>query len=165
MWKEKDPSSYTLRMVDMRDLVRVSSSVAVVEDLLKDLNRVDKDHARSKVRLNFLHTLEPEALLASRVIRSTAEELLQRHHNQDELFGVLDATFGIYLNLGELGKAAWEAVQRALTSAGKSSSQLFNPGNMKRLKDAAKSEASKRVIKKKEKMIFLKLVYIENKVI
>ena len=82
----------------MRDLFRVSSSVAVVEDLLKDLNSIDKDHASSKVRLKFLQTLEPEALLASRAIRSTAEELLQRHHNQDELFGVLDAKFSIYFN-------------------------------------------------------------------
>ena len=53
LWKKKDPSSYTLRMVDMRFLVSVSSIVAVVEDVLKDLNRVDRDHASSKVRLNF----------------------------------------------------------------------------------------------------------------
>ena len=92
----------------MRDLVRVSSSVAVVEDVLKDLNRIDRDHASRKLRLNFFHSLEPEALLASKVIRSTAEELFQRHHNQDELFGALDATFGIYFNLGELGKAGCE---------------------------------------------------------
>ena len=43
LWKEKDPSFYSLRMVDMRDLVRVSSSVAVVEDVLNDLNSIDKD--------------------------------------------------------------------------------------------------------------------------
>ena len=53
LWKEKDPSFYSLRMVDMRDLVRVSSSVAVVEDVLKDWNSIDKDHANSNVRLNF----------------------------------------------------------------------------------------------------------------
>ena len=28
LWKEKDPASYTLRLVDVRDLVRVSSSIA-----------------------------------------------------------------------------------------------------------------------------------------
>ena len=27
MWKEKDPASYTLRMLDVRDLVRISSSI------------------------------------------------------------------------------------------------------------------------------------------
>ena len=106
LWKKKDP--YNLRMVDMRCLVSVSSIVSVVEDVLKDLNRIDRDHASRKVRLNSFHSLEPEALPASKVIRSTAEELLQRHHNQDELFGALDATFGIYFNLGELGKAGCE---------------------------------------------------------
>ena len=106
--EEKDPSSYILRMVDMRDIVSVSSSVAVVEDVLKDLKSIDRDHARSKVRLNFFHSLEPEALLASKVIRSTADEFFRRHHNQDQLFGALDATFGIYFNLGELGKAGCE---------------------------------------------------------
>ena len=48
--------------------------------------------------VDFFHSLEPEELLASRVIRSTDEELYQRHHNQDELFGVLDGKFGIYFN-------------------------------------------------------------------
>ena len=60
-------------MVDVKDIVRVSSSVAVVEDALKDLNSIDKDHANSKVQLNFFLFFEQEALLASKVIRSTGE--------------------------------------------------------------------------------------------
>ena len=50
LWKEKDPASYTLRTVDMRDFVRVSSSIAVVEDVL---NSIDKNHTNSKLWLIF----------------------------------------------------------------------------------------------------------------
>ena len=73
LWKENDPTFYTLRKLDMKDLVRVSSSVVIVEDVLKDLNSVDKDLTKSKVRLNFFRSLEPKAQLASKVIRSAGE--------------------------------------------------------------------------------------------
>ena len=70
LWKENDP---TFRKLDVKDLFRVSSSVVIVEDVLKDLNSIDKDLPKSKVWLNFFHSLEPKALLASKVIRSTGE--------------------------------------------------------------------------------------------
>ena len=73
LWKENDPTFYTFRKLDMKDLFRVSSSVVIVEDVLKDLNSIDKDLPKSKVWLIFFHSLEPKALLASKVIRSTGE--------------------------------------------------------------------------------------------
>ena len=170
LWKDvhgNSTSSSSLMMVDLRDLVRVSSSVAVVEELLKELNQVDASssdggpskashsHSEQKQRLSIVSRLEPEAQLASKAIRTASEDLLNRTLNKKEVssdadyFNILGATFQVYFNLGELGKACWEAAEKALGAAEKASSQLLNPGNMKRLKSVVGAKTKETVLNEK----------------
>ena len=170
LWKDINVSgdaTSSLMMVDLRDLVRVSSSVASVEELLKELSQVDAPNvsgndlgiSQQKSRLSIVSRLESEAQIASRGIRLAAEDLLGRTLNKKEstseadYFNILGTTFQVYLNLGELGEACWTSTEAALAKAEKVSSQLLNPGNMKRLRESAQLGVSKVITKSKEMLL------------
>ena len=130
-------NDFMLIDADLRDLVRVSSSVSVVEKLL-DSDTLNG--ATTLEELDVVRRLVPEARRASKIVRTASKRLLESQLDSTTTnFNTLGSTLQVYFHLGELPNAVWEAVTKALNMAEKASSQLLNPGNMKRLRDSAKS--------------------------
>jgi len=141
LWQERESagsSNKSLMLIDLRDLIRVSSSVASVEALFRELE------CEGQESIAIIEKLRPEANAAAAAVRSAAAELLAQQEGSDmDYSSALGATLQVYFHLGELGDAVWGRTSELLNAAEKASSQLLNPGNMQRLRDSAKIEANK----------------------
>lgn len=141
LWQERESgeiSNRTLMLIDLRDLIRVSSSVASVETMFRELE------CKGQESIAIIEKMRPGANAAAAAVRSAAAELLAQQEGSDvDYYSALGATLQVYFHLGELGDAVWGRTSELLSAAEKASSQIFNPGNMQRLKDSAKTEAGK----------------------
>jgi len=132
--------------VDLRDLTRAASSVAVMETLLKDpeLYGGTSTNFNKVETLDIVNTMRPEVEKAALAVRRLAASLLaeqQSLHGASTSSSTLGGILQIYFHLNELPQAVWSAVSSNLTAAEKAAAEIFNPKMIQRLRETALSEA------------------------
>eukprot|EP00980_Cylindrotheca_fusiformis_P001954 scaffold443_cov125-Cylindrotheca_fusiformis.AAC.3 len=125
---------------DLRDLTRAAASVAVLEDLLS------KPELKDDKKIDVVEAIRPQTEKKAAAVRKAAATLLAQHHDSNYASATaavvkLGATLQVYYHLGELPQAAWTAVNHALSSAGKATSEFWSPTTLARLTESATAEA------------------------
>ena len=125
---------------DMRDLTRAAASVSVVEDLLA------RPELKDGPPIDVVEDLRPGVQKTAAAVRRAAANLLEKHHKTASASGSsavvqLGATLQVYYHLGELPKAAWQAVDHALLAADKVSSEFLSPSTISKITEQATAEA------------------------
>ena len=117
---------------DLRDLTRAAASVAVMEDLLKQISNEQEPTVVKQMR--------PEAVATAAAVRRAAAALLKQ---QQSGVGVvqLGATLQVYFHLGELTDAAWSAVDQALAIAKYTSTNIWSTTAIASLMEQANVQA------------------------
>ena len=117
---------------DLRDLTRAAASVAVMEDLLKQISNKQEPTVVQKMR--------PEAVATAAAVRRAAAALLKQ---QQSGVGVvqLGATLQVYFHLGELTDATWSAVDQALAQAKYTSTNTWSTTAIASLMEQANAQA------------------------
>jgi len=145
--------------VDLRDLTRAASSVAIMEGLLSSPALCGGPNGTAGGRIDVVEQMRPDVEAVSAAVRKVAAALLAEYTDPkaqgggsaDSPSGVspsrLGATLQVYYHLGELPEAAWGAVGAALTQAERVTGRLFNPSAVQRLIEAATTEAREAVEK------------------
>lgn len=117
---------------DLRDLTRAAASVAVMEDLFRQISKEQEPTVVQKMR--------PDAEATAAAVRRAAASLLKEHQSG---VGVvqLGATLQVYFHLGELPDAAWSAVEHGLIQAKSLSSTVWSTGAISSLMEQANAQA------------------------
>lgn len=127
--------------VDLRDLTRAAASVAVMEELLAHPSL----SPNASEKIDVVEKLRPGAEAVASSVRKAAAGLMKELQNHPSSSSAslsrLGATLQVYFHLGELHDASWKAVGSALALAERSSSALFHPTGIQKMKEAAKAEA------------------------
>ena len=149
--------------VDLRDLTRAASSVAIMEGLLASPALCGGPNGTAGGRIDVVEEMRPDVEAVSAAVRKVAAALLAEYTDPkaqqaggsggggDEASssGIspsrLGATLQVYYHLGELPEAAWGAVEAALTQAERVTGRLFNPSAVQRLIESATAEAREAV--------------------
>lgn len=144
--------------VDLRDLTRAASSVAIMEGLLSSPALCGGPNGTAGGRIDVVEQMRPDVEAVSAAVRKVAAALLAEYTDPkaqggggspDAPSGVspsrLGATLQVYYHLGELPEAAWGAVGAALTQAERVTGRLFNPSAVQRLIESATAEAREAV--------------------
>ena len=144
--------------VDLRDLTRAASSVAIMEGLLSSPALCGGSNGTAGGRIDVVEQMRPDCEAVSAAVRKVAAALLAEYTDPkaqggggspDAPSGVspsrLGATLQVYYHLGELPEAAWGAVGAALTQAERVTGRLFNPSAVQRLIESATAEAREAV--------------------
>ncbi|KAL7427230.1 hypothetical protein ACHAXH_000576 [Discostella pseudostelligera] len=133
--------------VDLRDLTRAAASVATMEELLAHPSLTPVMGEGGGETIDVVEKIRPQAEAVAKSVRAAAAGLMNELQNHPTTSGSaaslsrLGATLQVYFHLGELPDATWLAVSSALAATEKASSQLFHPTAIKRMKEAAQSEA------------------------
>lgn len=136
--------------VDLRDLTRAAASVATMEELLAHPSLTPVaggGGGGGDETIDVVEKIRPQAEAVAKSVRAAAAGLMNELQNHPMTSGSvaslsrLGATLQVYFHLGELPDATWLAVSSALAATEKASSQLFHPTAIKRMKEAAQSEA------------------------
>ena len=118
---------------DLRDLTRAAASVAVMEDLLKQIQKQEEEPVVVKL-------MRPEAESTAAAVRKAAASLLEQHQSGAGVVQ-LGATLQVYYHLGELPDAAWSAVEFGLKQAQEQSESFWTTTAVSAIMDRATSQA------------------------
>mmetsp|Transcript_19228 Transcript_19228/g.28447 ORF Transcript_19228/g.28447 Transcript_19228/m.28447 type:complete len:1031 (-) Transcript_19228:40-3132(-) len=116
---------------DLRDLTRAAASVAIVENLLKQIPRPEP-----QVVVHMRPTVDETAAK----VRAAAALLLEQHQSGTGVVQ-LGATLQVYYHLGELPQAAWSAVGFGLETAKACSKEFWSPSAISALVDESTAGA------------------------
>lgn len=131
-----------LTQVDLRDLTRVASSLAVMEELLRDPSL-----SGPGVHIDVVENIRPIKEKVSKAVRKAAARLLEDPNESSDAQRLpsvtkLGATLEVYYHLNELPDAIWNVISLALDKAERASGQFLNPSAINRLIETARSEAT-----------------------
>ena len=145
--EEEGSKHNRLYAIDLQELTRAASSVAILEELLSS-----PELTREPIAI--VEELRPPIEQVAQAVRVAANRLLNQSSSpKDGGAGSLTrsstipsamklgATLQVYFHLQELPHAAWSAVTMALERAEKASSVFLNPSAISRLFDKAESTA------------------------
>lgn len=116
---------------DLRDLTRAAASVAIVENLLKQIPRPEPE---------VVARMRPAAEETAAKVRAAAALLLEQHQSGTGVVQ-LGATLQVYYHLGELPQAAWSAVGFGLETAKVCSKEFWSPSAISSLVDESMTGA------------------------